>query len=358
MARDAVALKGSHSTAYLGETGLPLRCLDDAGRNLDALALTTVEWTALTATNRHVRHLRMICCVSPVVLKTSRLGTRFFAHHALGGCASGDESAEHLHLKTLAIVAARAAGWAAEAEVPGNTPDGEPWRADVLATRGRHAVAVEVQWSPQADDETRRRQARYAASGVRGLWLFRGSGFTVDADIPAVRVSGTLAAGLTILGLPAPDFLAAVFDRRLRFGLPVGTTAALTVWGAVETCWGTDCRAQTRGVTGIEIALGGSRCVAELAGLGAHVEVMAALDGLLPADPLRGGIRVRRADKTAVAECFCCDRPLTRFAPRSRYTVVRAPLKITPAWLAMIAVQPSYMPVWSVAPVAPNPAIP
>uniref|UniRef100_UPI003F68B3BB hypothetical protein n=1 Tax=Sphingomonas bacterium TaxID=1895847 RepID=UPI003F68B3BB len=113
---------------------MPLRCLDDAGRSLDASLLTPAEWAALTATNRHVRHLRMACCPAAVVLKTSRLGTRFFAHRSLGGCASGDETPEHLFLKTEAIAAARAAGWTAEAEVAGTTPAGEPWRAAVLAT--------------------------------------------------------------------------------------------------------------------------------------------------------------------------------------------------------------------------------
>ena len=155
---------------------MPLRCLDDAGRSLDALALTTVEWVALTATNRHVRHLEMHCCGSPVVLKTSRPGTRFFAHHALGGCASGDESAEHLHLKALAITAARAAGWEAEAEAVGATPDGEPWRADARATRGRHRVAVEVNGRGKPTPRPRggRRAmpragyGRCGCSGVRG----------------------------------------------------------------------------------------------------------------------------------------------------------------------------------------------
>jgi len=336
---------------------MPLRCLDDADRSLDAVALTPVEWAALTATNRHVRHLRMHCCGSPVVLKTSRLGTRFFAHFALGGCASGDESPEHLHLKALAITAARAAGWTAEAEVSGTTPGGEPWRADVLATRGKHRVAVEVQWSGQADDETMRRQARYAASGVRGLWLFRRPGFAVDPDVPAVRVRGTLAAGLTVQGLPAADFLAAVFDRRLRFGILAGTTAIITIEGAIATCWGRDCGALTRVVTGVAIVHGGSACVVEVAALGAHPTVLAALARLLPSDPVRGRIRVRHATGTAVTGCFRCDRPVDAAARASRAVLAVAVVPITSEWAAMIAGQPGYAPVWGVVPVARDPAI-
>ncbi len=327
---------------------MPLRCLDDADRSLDASLLTTAEWTALTATNRHVRHLRTVCCGSPLVLKTSRLGTRFFAHLALGGCASGDESPEHLHLKALAIVAARRAGWTAEAEVAGTTPDGEPWRADVLATRGRHRVAVEVQWSPQDDAVTRFRQARYATSGVRGLWLFRRAGFLCDADVPAMRVTGSLKDGLTILGLPAADALDAVFDRRLRFGIPAGTTAAMTVRGGVATCWGSDCGALSRGVTAAEIVGAGSTATLDLAAFG---DCMHLLTPLLPPDPLRGRIR-RSRDGTAATGCFRCDRPLTRFGRGSGFVVASGRLPITPDWAALIAAQPDYRPAWGIAPVA------
>lgn len=310
--------------------------------------LTAAEWAALTATNRHVRHLRATCCGSPLVLKTSRLGTRFFAHLALGGCASGDESPEHLHLKALAIAAARAAGWTAEAEVAGTTPGGEPWRADVLATRGRHRVAVEVQWSGQADDETRRRQARYAASGVRGLWLFRRPGFLSDADVPALRVGGSLAGGLTILGRPAGEALAAAFDRRLRFGIPAGVTAAVTVSGGVAPCWGSDCGALSRGVTAVEVAFAASTATLDLAAFGDHVPLLAPL---LPPDRSRGRIR-RRADGTAVAGCFRCDRPLTRFGRGSRFVVAAGPLAVTPEWAALIAAQPGFRPAWGIAPAA------
>jgi hypothetical protein len=331
---------------------MPHRCLDDAGRSLDALALTTVEWVALTATNRHVRHLEMHCCGSPVVLKTSRLGTRFFAHHALGGCASEDESAEHLHLKALAITAARAAGWEAEAEAVGATPDGEPWRADARAAprRGRG------EWSGQADAETARRQARYAASAVRALWLFRRPGFAVDPDVPAVRVRGSLTSGLTVLGLPAADFLDAVFDRRLRFGLPAGAVANASVGGAVTTCWGAGCGALARVVDEVVLVLGGSVCTIPLAAFGADPAVLAAVVAALPVDPLRGRIRVRRSDGAAVVGCFRCDRPLTpRPGSAGRSRLAAFALTITPAWAALIAAQSGYAAVWSIVPVASAP---
>jgi len=339
---------------------MPLRCLDHAGASLDAVALTPLEWAALTTANRRDRHLRMHCCGSPVVLKTSRLGTRFFAHQALGGCASGDESPEHLHLKTLAIAAARAAGWTAEAEVAGCTPGGEPWRADVLATRGRHRVAVEVQWSGQADDETARRQARYAASGVRALWLFRRPGFAVDPDVPAVRVRGTLASGLTVLGLPAGDFLTAVFERRLRFGIPSGVTARVTVGGIIAACYGPRCGALNRAVERVIVSAGTNDCDIALSHLGGHPGPASAMLALLPRD--RQGTRIRprtMQGRTYFAnECFACGLPfgeayLTDF--NSRWTIASATIAIDAAWAAAIAASPDFKPVWSV--VAPRPAI-
>ncbi len=331
---------------------MPLRCLDDAGRSLDASVIEPDAWAALAAANRRERHLRALCCGAPLVLKTSRLGTRFFAHLALGGCATGDEGPEHLHLKLLAIAAARAAGWDAAAEVAGTTPAGEPWRADVLARRGERTLAIEVQWSPQPDDETRRRHARYAASGVRCLWLFRARP-PVDAAIPAVRVAGTLARGLTVLGMPAEAFLAAAFAGRLRFGFAAGTVAALTVAGGIARCWGEACGAHVRMVTGVAMTAGNSRCDVPLAGLGGMPALFAAVVAALPADPLGGRLRVTR-DGRAVSGCFACDRPLTpRPGPAGRFVAARSVMPITPVLAVELATQPGHAPAWGLLPAAP-----
>ena len=82
---------------------MPLRCLNPAGQNIHSFDLSNEDWQALLLENRKSRHLRMPCCRSPVTLRTSRLGTKFFAHKARGTCTTAPETAEHLHMKQLAV---------------------------------------------------------------------------------------------------------------------------------------------------------------------------------------------------------------------------------------------------------------
>ena len=108
---------------------------------VEADICTDQEWRLLRERAREERNLRMPCCPAQVVLKTSRLGTRFFAHKAKGTCTWKPETAVHRHLKTVAVHAAREAGWEAQTEVVGSTPDGEKRTADVLAWKGGEKIA-------------------------------------------------------------------------------------------------------------------------------------------------------------------------------------------------------------------------
>ncbi len=339
---------------------MPLSCRDDR-QTLYAYDHDTGRWAALAADNRQRRHLRAPCCDARVALKTSRLGTRFFAHLARGGCSTADESADHLELKALAVAAARAAGWDAATEVAGVTPDGQVWRADVLARRGRHRIAIEVQWSPQTDDETLRRQAQYAASDVRCLWLLRQRRFPASQEVPAVRVGRDSAKQLVALAQPVSAVLAAAFAGRLKFGIPAGATARVRVEGVAVHCWAEDCDAITRAVERVSVTYGENRCVLPLSLIGDHPAVVRRIIDRLPADCARGRLALRSSKAAGRAYlangCVRCDRLLgERFlsgAAASRATLAGFDIIVDAAWRTAID-SVDHAPAWSVvAPAAP-----
>ena len=133
------------------------------------------SWIALKEDSKST--FEMTCCGNKAILKTSKLGTQFFAHKIKpkdSNCSTGGESAEHIHIKYLVMKELDRNGWVVEVEKRGVTPSGEEWIADIYAEKGKAKIAIEVQWSPQTFIETKRRQEKYAQSGVRCAWLLRG----------------------------------------------------------------------------------------------------------------------------------------------------------------------------------------
>ena len=64
-------------------------------------------------------------------------------------------------------------GWTVTPEYRGQTPSGETWIADIYAEKDKAKIAIEIQWSPQSIEETKRRQEKYIASGIRTVWFMR-----------------------------------------------------------------------------------------------------------------------------------------------------------------------------------------
>ena len=221
---------------------------------------------------RAKRHLRMPCCPALAVLKTSRLGTRFFAHKAKGACTWKPETEVHRYLKGLALKATREAGWEAETESSGSCPNGDRWTADMLTWKGTETIGVEIQWSNQTNEETLRRQERYSQSGVHGVWLLRQLGFPISEELPAAQIDGGLEEGLRIviegngnaryLGKAGPwtqvrepsAFMTALFENRFRFGIDHAAQAKLIIRAGARRCW--RCKARTRIVTGVTAHVG------------------------------------------------------------------------------------------------------
>lgn len=249
---------------------MPLRAIQPDGIPVQAFDLDDTSWARVRDSIRlHRGGWRLPCCDSQVIAKTSKLGTHFFAHHARGACEWAGETEHHIRLKSLAVQVARRHGWHADTEVTGETPDGALWKADVLATKGRSRVAVEVQWSPQTDDELLQRQQRYAAAGVRALWLIRSAGFPATEQIPAavvreggrggyeVRIPAVSGARLrreydwAYQDLSAETLLDSAFAGRLRWGVKVGEPISWDVETTTTRCW--KCGARTAPVTGIVV---------------------------------------------------------------------------------------------------------
>src|SRR3546814_3667923 len=88
-----------------------------------------------------------------------------------------------------------AAGVPGAVERPGYAPLGEDWVADVFAQASSGPVIFEVQLSQQHWDDYRLRTHRYAASGIRCMWLVRDTHFNASTK---ARIRHLMSQGLTL----------------------------------------------------------------------------------------------------------------------------------------------------------------
>lgn len=141
------------------------------GAALEAFSVTDAEWSALCALPKGA--MTMPLTRWPAVAKTSIKGLRFFAHYSgYPGVLPTPESYNHTRLKIDVVRMLRALGYVANVEVPGSTPAGEAWVADVLAEdREGGLVAFEIQFSSQHLKDFRARTERYKRSNVRVCWI-------------------------------------------------------------------------------------------------------------------------------------------------------------------------------------------
>jgi hypothetical protein len=235
---------------------MPLRVIGQNACSVNAANATDSEWEATKSSLKADRtQWRLPCCDSPPVAKTSKRGTRFFAHLARGACNWAPETEHHLAIKAMCLHSASKFGWEASTECSGVTPDGESWKADVLATLGDYKIAIEVQWSHQTNQELLERQRRYASSGVRCLWLIRGDGYPVTEELPAISVRPTDDSSYrasipawdharlrdttdwAYYDLPLADALDAAFDRRLSYGFKLNELLRFDAIAARARCW-------------------------------------------------------------------------------------------------------------------------
>ena len=253
---------------------MPLSC-KSGDYSICSVAYDATQWDELRSLNAAEDCLRLDCCGSPVTLKTSKLGTRFFAHKRRGTCTAATETAEHLFAKACIAKAISESGWNVATEVRGNAPDGSVWVADVMAERGKHRIAFEVQWSPQTQEVTSQRQERYRCSGVRGLWLLsRPKGIQISKEVPSLLVEidpDTTAAWVKV---PADEsvcrtdrgarkadylwsqkielgrFVRGCLARKFVWAPGLNALVPLDVWTAEQNCW--KCRRPTSIITRLD----------------------------------------------------------------------------------------------------------
>ena len=220
---------------------MPIRAVSDQG-DIYAFALNVEQWSDLKRTYRGL-NLQMPCCGVGAIPKTSTRGNYFFAHAHGGECTSAPESPEHIYCKTLIAWAALDAGWVVTTERVGVSPTGEEWVADVFCEKGTAKLALEVQLSPQPDEETIRRQLRYKASGVRGAWFFgdraRKGTIPFDKDTPAFKLSAIVAGEpptVEQFDVSLPEFVTAMLQKRLMWTIPSYSRPHLVQY-IQDNCW-------------------------------------------------------------------------------------------------------------------------
>ena len=142
-------------------------------KEIYSFRLNDEQWDRLRSKYKDL-NIKMPCCNTRAIPKKNKLGTQFFAHHPSSACGfSSGESTEHQFCKYLIAKTLSKLGWTVFLEHRGQTPQGEIWIADIYAEKDSAKIAIEIQWSPQSLEETKRRQQKYIDSNVRAVWFLR-----------------------------------------------------------------------------------------------------------------------------------------------------------------------------------------
>jgi hypothetical protein len=229
-----------------------------------------------------------------------------------------------------------------------------------LARKNSLRVAVEIQWSGQTVEDTLRRQKRYQQSDVRCLWLLRKNrGFPVVRELPMAQIiengDGVFQAILSSgQNIPVRTFLDAAFSGRLKFGVPLGALATVSVRIGSMSCWHDACRAQTNIVTGVDVTFGPNVCTFHVADLGDYPDILAVVKGSVPSDRQIGAIKQRfsRTRSYLCNGCYHCDRIIGEFFEHDAYqdqeVVCSFPIRLLEPWKQAIDQHYGYDDSWAV----------
>lgn len=168
----------------------------------------------------------------------------------------------------------------AQTEVSGTSSSGEAWIADVMCSKegAKRKAAFEVQLSPQTLEETESRQAKYARSDVRAVWLMRSPILPISRQTPAFLLREGTGEGGPVVCLPSrsyqamfvnqksgaeprywsqivplDEFVVGTLSGRLKFAPSLGAIVPLNIRASPAACW--RCKKETLVLLGMELAL-------------------------------------------------------------------------------------------------------
>lgn len=204
------------------------------GRPVDAALIPNAEWEALKRATQ-LGDFVMPCCLTPAVLKTSINGLPFFAHLS-DECSTAPETKWHKAGKAAVLAALNGLGIAGRDEVPGQTPAGAVWEADVLFSVPGRTIVIELQRSYQHLRDFIRRQERYTASDAECYWLVRRETFftlsKATSRLLLKRDFGNVFPPCGIRTGMLPELPVAMLDtddrQRVQFGS--GKAATVQAW--------------------------------------------------------------------------------------------------------------------------------
>lgn len=210
------------------------------GQPVNADAIPIQDWEALKLIAQ-LGDFVMPCCKAPAVLKTSINGVPFFAHLS-DECATAPETKWHKAGKASVLASLKTFGIEGGEEVPGRSPTGAKWEADVLFSVNGRTIVVELQRSYQHLRDYTRRQDRYGASGVECYWLVRHEIFLTlskaTARLLLKRDYGNVfppnGIGTGMLPELPVAMLEADGQNRVMFGLGKGATVQAWLEGLIN----------------------------------------------------------------------------------------------------------------------------
>ncbi len=299
---------------------MPLLAYTQSGQPLIAPLLTDHEWEQLRSARN--RDAWMPYGKGQAIPKTSRLGTRFFAHAPGQVPKRAKESDLHLYIKAQSLIGARTAGWDALPEQSGTAPDGQDWRADVLCRRlGKSwTVAIEAQVQIQGEEAYRQRQERYVASGIRALWLVAHEPAALhrywlrpDPHLPAFKTTtwkdqdGQPGAHVHVdyLSLSISDFVTGALTGQLQW-YENGRHGIITLVLREDQCWHRTCRKRVLLAYRAEAPQGRPLELAGVQAMQGYADAYAKAQAALP-DLAEGPRPIR---KVLASRCPHCNREI------------------------------------------------